>query len=90
MVEYFSNPAKAICDGGLCICSVQPQFVRDGSMSQFYQIRGATMLRLYESKQRMNDAIYCLEKAMENSQQVSSCLSFSLKSQKCFFVENLK
>ena len=30
------------------------------------------MLRLYESKQRMNDAIYCLEKAMENSQHVNT------------------
>ena len=32
------------------------------------------MLRLYESKQRMNDAIYCLEKAMENSQHVNTLI----------------
>ena len=66
----FLDSSLNICDTGLCIGAVNEAYVNNGSMSQFYQTRGATMLRLYESKQRMNDAIYCLEKAMEHSANV--------------------
>nr|AAL56435.1 integrin-like protein [Oikopleura dioica] len=64
----FMDSALNICDTALCICASRSR--NDGFESLFYQLRGGIMLKLYENKHRITDALFCLEKALETSSKV--------------------